>query len=297
MPHAGASASRPPRPTWGERRGRRWLVLWVGVALVGTVALWLGGTPLGASGQAIWEEAQSLPSLFGSVGGNDLGSSSSGSHQYWQVGLMAGPEASGASGMRTQITTVLPQQVANHTTNYYWIGSYLADGSFVQVGYYVAWYQPTAAGWFYCAFTSAQQKGPCVYGPEGSAGANGTVHSYALETGTASGSAAWTALVDGQAVGSFAWTSGSTGQNAPGIYAESSGFAAHAADSQLGPVDFPQPIATRTAGQARYHAALHVRPAYDGDDICPPYGAASDGLGGALLGSGLSCPADNEWLW
>lgn len=259
-------------------------------------ALWVLKTPLVARGQSVWREAQSLPSLFG-VGGAGAESGSSGSHQYWQVGLTAGPEATNASGMRTTISTVLPQQVASHTTNYYWIGSYLADGSFIQVGYYVAWYNTTEAGWFYCAFTPSQQKGPCIYGTAGTASTDGTVHSYALEAGTAGGATQWTALVDGQAVGSFAWTSGTTGQNTPGIYAESSGFATHAALSTLGPVDFPRPIETRRYGATGYLPAHHVRPAYDAADVCPPYGAASDGSGGALLGSRLGCPADNQWLW
>jgi hypothetical protein len=263
-------------------------------ALAGTLALWHWGSLLAARGPTIWNESHTLPSLFGAPGDN-AASGAIGSHQYWQVGLSAGPEASNATGVRTTISTVLPQQVASQTTNYYWIGSYLADSSFIQVGYYVAWYDPAAAGWFYCAFTPTQQKGPCVYGPAGSAGANGTVHSYALEY--SQGATQWTALVDGRPVGSFSWTSGTTGQDSPGIYAESSGFTAHTAESTLGPVDFTQPIATRAAGQASYHMAHHMRPAYDAEDVCPPYGAASDGTGGALLGSGLGCPADDHWLW
>jgi hypothetical protein len=287
---------------------RRWSVGLVAVcALAGMLSLCLWGAPLIAHGHARTLRAFSLPALFyvphDSVGDNTLGgvTDSSGSHQYWQVGLIAGPEASDASGMRTTITTVLPQQVANRTTNYYWIGSYLADGSFVQVGYYVAWYNPAAAGWFYCAFSPTQQKGPCVYGPEGSAGADGTAHAYTLETaagnGSGQGAAEWTALVDSQTVGSFGWTSGTTGTNSPGIYAESSGFTSHAALSILGPVDFVGPVATRPVGQADYQSARHARPAYDADDVCPPYGVASDGAGGALLGSYLGCPAPNQWLW
>jgi hypothetical protein len=276
------------------RRRRGWVALVTCTALAGTLALWRWGSPLAASGPTIWNEAHTLPSLFGAPGDN-AASGSTGSHQYWQVGLSAGPEASNATGMRTTISTVLPQQVASQTTNYYWIGSYLADSSFIQVGYYVAWYDPVVAGWFYCAFTPTQQKGPCVYGPSGSAGADGTVHSYALES--SQDATQWTALVDGRSVGSFGWTSGTTGQDSPGIYAESSGFTAHAAESTLGPVDFTQPIATRAAGQASYHLAQHLRPAYAAEDVCPPYGAASDGTGGVLLGSGLGCPADGQWLW
>ena len=270
------------------------------VALMAALTLWLWGRPLVAGGQVVLHRAASLPALIGAPG-DDGTKGSGGFHQYWQVGLSAGPEASHATGMRTAITTVLPQQIASQTTNYYWIGSYLADGSFIQVGYYIAWYDPTRAGWFYCAFSPKQVKGPCVYGPAGSAGFNGSVHSYALESdaqsATAESAAAWTALVDGSSVGAFAWTSGTTGQNSPGIYAESSGFSAHAANSTLGPVDFPLPVETRAVGETSFQVASHVRPAYDAGDVCPPYGAASDGAGGALLGSHLGCPADSQWLW
>jgi hypothetical protein len=284
---------KPPRRGWG--------VLVACGALAATLALWLGGVPLMASGHAVASRAYMLPALFRPPDSDVNVETSSGLHQYWQVGLSAGPEASNASGMRTTISTRLPQRVADRTTNYYWIGSYLADGSFVQVGYYVPWYDQAAAGWFYCAFTSSQQKGPCVYGPAGSAGSNATTHSYALEMNGAHGATrnavVWTALVDGAPVGSFPWTSGTTGQNTPGIFAESSGFEDHAAQSTLGPVDFTQPIETRTVGQTGYRSASHVRPQYDADDVCPPYGVASDGTGGALLGSALACPAASEWLW
>jgi hypothetical protein len=292
--HDGARAfHRAPR-----RAG--WIGVAICAALAATLALWLWGTPLASSGHVMLQRAESLPALI-RVPRVDDSQVGGGTHQYWQVGLTAGPEASNASAMRTTITTVLPQQVAAQTTNYYWIGSYLADGSFIQIGYYVAWYDPTSAGWFYCSFSPTQQKGPCVYGPSGSAGADGTVYSYALESdaqiGSGAGTAVWTALVDGSAVGSFSWTSGTTGTNSPGIYAESSGFTAHAADSTLGPVDFPLPLETRAAGQTSYQTAHHVRPAYDADDICPPYGAASDGSGGVLLGSQVGCPPSDQWLW
>lgn len=231
-----------------------------------------------------------------------------GLHQYWQVGLVAGPEARNAVAMRTAIVTRLPQAVANHTTNYFWIGSYLADGSFIQVGYYVPWYDQQSAGWFYCAFTAAGTKGPCVYGPLGSAGVDGATHTYALETtpladpdrvpASAVGPPmAWRALMDGAAIGHFVWTSGVTGPNSPSIYAESSGFAPHAATSQLGPVDFPVTVQTRSADQPEYASATHVRPVYAASDVCPPYGLGDDQHGGVLLGTGLPCPAADAWLW
>ena len=228
-----------------------------------------------------------------------------GDHTYWQVGVMAGPEASDTSGMRTRITTQLPQTVAARTTNYYWIGSYLDDGSFVQIRYFVPWSSPDSAGWFYCAFTASGDEGPCEYGPDGSVGANGSTHTYMLAVDTSagaptldgSGQVIWDAVIDGVAVGRFAWTSGDTGDNSPGVYAESSGFAPHAATSELGPVDFPAPVMVRADGQTAYAVAAHLRPVYSAGNVCPPYGARADGQGGVLLGSGLSCPLVSQWLW
>lgn len=216
-------------------------------------------------------------------------------HQYWQVGVTAGTSSAHASAIRTRIITRLPQRVDDTTTNYFWIGSYLSDGSFIQVGYWVPWYDSAHAGWFYCAFDAGARKGPCTYGAMGTAGSGGASHTYTLEAvadGASgdSGAATWRAEIDGQSVGTFRWTAGETGTNAPAIYAESSGFAPHASSSQLGPVDFIGGIETRQVGRQAYVPAVHMLAAYSAANVCPPYGMASDGHGGVLLGSGLACP-------
>lgn len=225
-------------------------------------------------------------------------------HQYWQVGVMADASGAHANGLRTSIITRLPQHVSDTTTNYFWIGSYLRDGSFIQIGYWVPWYDSAHAGWFYCAFDAGQRKGPCVYGTMGTAGADGGAHSYALEAGAeqagmdgGGGQATWRALVDGQVVGEFHWTAGETGSNAPALYAESSGFVPHGSSSQLGPVDFRGGIETRHVGQSRYVRATHATAAYSAANVCPPYGIVADGHGGVLLGSGLACPDRYSELW
>jgi hypothetical protein len=217
-------------------------------------------------------------------------------HQYWQVGLVASPEASEAVGMRTSIVTRLPQAVASRTTNYFWIGSYLADGSFVQIGYYVAWSDPRHAGWFYCTYTPKGNQGPCVYGPAGSVGGNHEMHIYSLEVAQHGESATWIARLDGMEVGHFGWASGTTGPNSPSVYAESSGFTPHLSNGQLGPVDFIVPVQTRRTGEYSYVTATHLQPTYAAPDVCPPYGVAVDGNGGVLLGSGLPCPPGDGWL-
>lgn len=211
-------------------------------------------------------------------------------HAFWQVGLAADGVPVRDTGIRTSIQTVTPQQVSNQTTNYYWVGAYLSDGSFIQAGYYVPWYDSAHAGWFYCAFYAGGHEGPCQYGPLGSVGANASMHTYTMETvGGAAGAAVWRVQVDSASVGEFTWAAGDTGTSAPVIYAESSGFAAHSPTSRLGPVDFSG-LDLRPAGASGYVAAPHLRVVYNAFNVCPPYGAAVDGHGGVLLGSGLSCP-------
>jgi hypothetical protein len=295
-----------------------WVALLCMLVVVCTLALRgvhrtpLRSAPSLAGAHVAQHAAPSLPGLYSQDGSATMAAqNAAGLHQYWQVGMEAGPEASQAIGIQTSITTQLPEAVAPGTTDYFWIGSYLADSSFVQIGYYVPWYAQDSAGWFYCAFTADQQSGPCVYGPLSSAGNDGQTHTYTLEADSSTGgqlvnelaadgqspSVVWNAEVDGSSVGQFVWTSGTTGSNSPSIYAESSGFAPHPATSQIGPVDFPGLVQTLTSTGAAYMTALHMRPVYADGDICPPYGASTDGSGGALLGSGLTCPNDDAWLW
>jgi hypothetical protein len=211
--------------------------------------------------------------------------------RFWQVGLEAGPEDAQAIGARSTIQTRLPQRVSANTTNYFWVGAYLRDNSFIQVGYYVPWYDQSHAGWFYCAFHSNGGEGPCVYGVVGSAGTNNTRHTYAMQAVTSStGRVSWQMSVDSRPVGSFTWSSGSTGTNVPMIYAESSGFTPHPSTSQLGPVDFASGLQVLLGRVAGYQPAAHLYVMYSASNVCPPFGMRRDGHGGVLLGSGLPCP-------
>lgn len=212
-------------------------------------------------------------------------------HTYWQVGLTTGDEDAHSSGFRAAIVTVLPQRVSADTSNYYWTGSYLADGSFVQVGYYVPSRDPEHAGWFYCAFYKDGKEGPCEYGALGSAGQTGEAHTFTVESAATQGTGyTWRANMDGATLGEFQWAAGESGNNTPVIYAESSGYRPHGADSVLGPVDFPAGLQVRHAGATGYAPARHLFAAYNAPNVCPSYGIAKDGHGGVLLGSGLKCP-------
>lgn len=212
-------------------------------------------------------------------------------HTYWQVGLTTGDEDAHSTGFRAAIVTIVPQRVSPDTSNYYWTGSYLADNSFVQVGYYVPSHDPAHAGWFYCAFYKDGKEGPCAYGPLDSAGQTGESHTFTLESSAAQGGGyTWRASMDGTPLGEFEWATGESGSNTPVIYAESSGYKPHGADSVLGPVDFPEGLLVRHAGAKTYAPARHLFAAYNAPNVCPPYGMKADGHGGVLLGSGLKCP-------
>jgi|GEM_PF-1748767 hypothetical protein len=215
--------------------------------------------------------------------------------QYWQVGLAADIDDAQAIGARSTIETRVPQQVSANTTNYFWVGAYLRDNSFIQAGYYIPWFDTTQANWFYCAFYADGRKGPCVNGPPGSAGANGTRHTYSISSIEATtggdGKVTWRITMDGSLIGQFAWAVGDTGRNVPVIYAESSGFAPHPSTSVLGPVDFVDGLDVLHSGDAGYQPAAHLIVMYSAPTVCPPYGMRADGHGGILLGSGLPCPA------
>ncbi len=299
MRHGSASASLPlPQALWHPRNGAWVLVIAVFLLLAASNGRLPATHGLNASGMVAARSPGQSTLRRGYLSGVAAPVRVASQRQYWQVGLLAGPEATGADAMRTAIMTRVPQRVPDRTTDYFWIGSYLADGSFIQVGYYIASSDQGHAGWFYCAYTAAGDQGPCVYGPAGSAGTNGQTHTYALEAISAAGheSMRWVARIDGAAVGQFNWTSASTGLHSPSIYAESSGFVPHPPDAQLGPVDFPGGIQTRTADQSGYATATHLQPVYAGPDVCPPYGITADGIGGAFLGSGLPCPSGASWL-
>src|SRR5262249_29847009 len=199
-------------------------------------------------------------------------------HTYWQVGLTAGDEDAHATRMRTRIVTRLPQQVSSDTTNYYWVGSYLSDGSFIQAGYFVPSRDSRNAGWFYCAFYANGHEGPCVYGDMGSVGGDGAAHTYTLEA-TQNGTI-WRALVDDQLLGAFRWTTGESAATSPVIYAESSGYKPHPSTSALGPVDFTDGIEVRHQPADNYMGAVHLWVVYNAPNVCPPYGIAPDGHGG-----------------
>jgi hypothetical protein len=211
--------------------------------------------------------------------------------QFWQVGLQASAEDTDSIGARTTIETRVPQEVSQDTTNYFWVGAYLRDDSFIQAGYYVPWNDSSRAGWFYCAFHPNGREGPCVYGALGSAGNNQTRHTYTIEAMGGTGSQPyWQVWQDSRVLGRFEWSANDTGPNVAMIYAESSGSSPHPGTSRLGPVDFVGGLEVLPKDERTYRPAAHLIVMYSAPLVCPPYGIRLDGQGGILLGSGLPCP-------
>jgi hypothetical protein len=274
----------PPLPVRHVvRRGRELDVLRVAAFCGIWLAVFVWGIPIG--GVLLARQTYALTS----DGVYALVQTAAQVHTLWQVGLRADVADAHATAMRATLSTHLPQRVAADTTSYYWVGSYLADGSFIQAGYYVLAYAPDTAGWFYCAFSRAGAEGPCVYGPLESVLAGS--HTYALVATTGpDGTAIWSASLDGRGIGHFPWSVGDTGSASPAVYMESSAVHPHAAESVLGPMTVSG-FAIRPAGAASYRPVRAVYPAYSAADVCPPYGIRALGGGKAALGSGLGCPS------
>jgi hypothetical protein len=217
----------------------------------------------------------------------------------WQVGAIADDDATNIVAMRTTIRTHIPSAIPDKTSDYFWIGAYLADGSFIQIGYAASWYDHSPR-WFYCMFDSAGVKGACPQGPDHSAGSEGSWHSYELRAtpGDTPGIWIWTAQVDGKSVGSLSAPSGAVTASHISIVAEQSSFTPHLPSNALGAVEFRPAIELMTEGnQAHFRAPQSARAAYSSDQICPPYGIAASGTNDVRLGSGLPCLLNGSDLW
>src|SRR3989475_9272817 len=100
---------------------------------------------------------------------------------YWfQVGATGDSSSVGHYGASVMIRTVYDQ--ANNDAHSYWVGGYLSNGAFVQVGYLTTVStdgSPYCCAWFYEYFLS-QNSSCCspVIGAELSAGTGGLLHSY-----------------------------------------------------------------------------------------------------------------------
>src|SRR2546422_5722281 len=117
---------------------------------------------------------------------------------YWfQVGASGDSSSAGHYGASVMIRTVYDQ--ANNDAHSYWVGGYLSNGAFVQVGYLTTVStdgSPYCCAWFYEYFLSQNSSCcPPVIGPEFSAGPIGSWHSYKMDSNL---NGTWSFYMDGR---------------------------------------------------------------------------------------------------
>ncbi len=148
-------------------------------------------------------------------------------HYWFQEGAMADSSTQNSIGANVTIRTVYDQ--VNQDAHSYWVGSLLANGAFVQVGYLngiSTTNQPYCCAWFYEFFPPGNTNSPPFIGPEGSAGPIGSWHTYSM---ISVGNGVWSFYVDGRQIGSspspgqigyLGSTAANTGSKLPAAIAE-----------------------------------------------------------------------------
>ena len=120
---------------------------------------------------------------------------------YWfQVGAIGDSGIYKSVGASVMIRTVYDK--VNNDAHSYWVGSILANGAFVQVGYYnglTTTNQYYCCAWFYEFFPAGNTNSPPIIGPAGSAGPIGSWHTYTMNY---TGSGVWSFYMDNQFLGS-----------------------------------------------------------------------------------------------
>jgi len=156
---------------------------------------------------------------------------------YWfQFGIKSDSSASFNNGARVEIQTIVPQNITNGSLAF-WVGETLSNGAFLQVGYVIqsktGYYSAICnengcanaekikagdAEWFYEYSLSNTQgnllssrKYFSAFGPDGSAGANGTFHTY----GFYSIGNTWYFTFDGKVIGSTDLGTNNSGAHVP----------------------------------------------------------------------------------
>jgi hypothetical protein len=119
---------------------------------------------------------------------------------YWyQIGAIGDASSNNSDGGNVTIRTVYDQ--VRNDAHSYWVGTLLATGGFVQVGYLNGLSttgQAYCCAWFFETFYTPNCSCPPVIGPEGSAGPIGSWHTYSM---THTGNGIWSFYMDGNLLG------------------------------------------------------------------------------------------------
>lgn len=157
--------------------------------------------------------------------------------QYWfQAGAIGDSASYNYVAANITIRTVYDK--VNKDAHSYWIGGYLSNGAFIQVGYLnevSTTDQPYCCAWFYEYFPAGQSTCcPPVIGREGTAGPIGAWHTYSMAH---TGNGVWSFFMDGKLLGSSPDLGASgSGSHAPAGIAE---VAQASSNSDfLGPAEF-----------------------------------------------------------
>jgi len=230
---------------------------------------------------------------------------------YWfQVGATGDSSSAGHYGASVMIRTVYDQ--ANNDAHSYWVGGYLSNGAFVQVGYLTTVStdgSPYCCAWFYEYFLSQNSSCcPPVIGPEFSAGPIGSWHSYKMDSNL---NGTWSFYMDGRLL---ALPGGNGSGTTPNLGTDNSGnqppaALAEVADTPndrdtLGPAEFgsltyratTQPTDWRTVARG---LGLVTYGAPSKKDIPNPYGSVEiTGVDNDFLaGSRVPQPVTNTVFW
>ena len=236
---------------------------------------------------------------------------------YWyQTGAMGGSTSYNYAAASVKIRTVNDQ--VNYDAHSYWVGGFIANGAFVQVGFLnevSTTNQPYCCAWFYEYFypPSSPQNGCCppVIGREGSVGPIGSWHNYTLAS---NGGGTWSFYVDGRSVGSTPDLGGAaaanSGNNSPAALAEVAQTSSNT--DIIGPGEFKN-LSFRNAGsvwqtvsQANSFIWYGKGSFANGSPPSNPYGAReiegvdNDFLAGSYvvpLGSPSQSPGPTLWPW
>jgi hypothetical protein len=230
-------------------------------------------------------------------------SSATTSDPYWfQEGAIGDSSIYNSVGASVMIRTVYDK--VNNDAHSYWVGSILANGAFVQVGYYnglTTTNQYYCCAWFYEYFPAGNTNSPPIIGPPGSAGPIGSWHTYTMNY---TGSGVWSFYMDSQFLGSSP-TQGQQYYLGPGDADSGSHPAAVLAEVAqttsgndiIGPAEFKNFIYEKTSNSWQTVPVGKVHIGYGATSsmsIANPY-RASEVFGKQndfLTGSGISYPTD-----
>ena len=231
-----------------------------------------------------------------------VSSATTGDSYWFQEGVIGDSSIYNSVGASVTITTVYDR--VNNDAHSYWVGSILANGAFVQVGYYnglTTTNQYYCCAWFYEYFPAGNTNSPPIIGPAGSAGPIGSVHTYTMNY---TGSVVWSFYMDNQYLGSSP-TQGQQYYLGPGDTNSGSHPAAVLAEvaqttsdtDVIGPAEFKNFTYETTPGAWQLVPVGKVHIGYGATssmNLANPY-SASEVFGKPndfLTGSGLSYPTD-----